>query len=502
MYASLMDALPAVLSLGNFAAVVIGVVAGICIGALPGLSATMAISVLIPFTFGMDPLIALGMMVGIYNGAMYGGSIPAVLLRIPGTPAAVATSFDGYPMAQQGKGGYALQVSVVSSAIGGIASAIVLMLLAPPLAKVTLLFGPSEVFWVAVFGLSAIVFLLGGDVLKGLMSACFGVFVSLVGLDSISGYDRYTFGHLELLDGINIVVLLVGLYAIPPAIALLEEVLDVDTSKATKLNTTSLWKAIPSMMRFWKTWLRSSVIGVFVGILPGAGGSMAAFLSYNEARRASSNPDDWGKGEPEGVAASETSNNADTASALIPALTLGIPGTAVAAVMLGGLLIHGLQPGPMLFRDNPDIVFGFMWQFLFAAILLIVLGGALATNSFAQVLRLPRPLLGAFIITLVLVGVYSINGRMFDVYLMLGFGLVGYFMDKLKFPLPPVVLGLILGGFAEQNLRLALRIGGGEWSALAASTTSKIIIAMILLVVLMPLISRVLPRKKSAASAS
>ena len=501
MYGSLIDALPAVLSLGNFAAVVLGVITGICIGALPGLSATMAISVLIPFTFGMDPLVALGMMAGIYNGAMYGGAIPAVLLRIPGTPAAVATSFDGYPMAQQGRGGYALQVSVVSSAIGGIVSAIVLMLLAPPLAKVTLLFGPSEVFWVAVFGLSAIVFLLGGDVLKGLLSACFGVFVSLVGLDSISGYDRYTFGHLELLDGINIVVLLVGLYAIPPAIALLEEVVDVDPSTAKKLNTTSLWKAFPSMLRFWKTWLRSSVIGVFVGILPGAGGSMAAFLSYNEARRASSNPEDWGKGEPEGVAASETANNADTASALIPALTLGIPGTAVAAVMLGGLMIHGLQPGPMLFRDNPGIVFGFMWQFLFAAILLIVLGGALATNSFAQVLRLPRPLLGAFIITLVLVGVYSINGRMFDVYLMLGFGFIGYFMDKLKFPLPPVVLGLILGGFAEQNLRLALRIGGGDWTALAANTTSKVLIAMILLVILTPLFSRLSRRKKSESTA-
>lgn len=502
MYGSLMDALPAVLSFGNLAAVVIGVIAGICIGALPGLSATMAISVLIPFTFGMDPLVALGMMAGIYNGAMYGGSIPAVLLRIPGTPAAVATSFDGYPMAQQGKGGYALQVAVVSSAIGGIASAIVLMLLAPPLAKVTLLFGPSEVFWIAVFGLSAIVFLLGGDVLKGLMSACLGVFVSLIGLDTISGYDRYTFGHLELLDGINIVVLLVGLYALPPAIALLEEIMDVDTSTTIRLNTVSIWRAIPGMLKYWKTWLRSSVIGVFVGILPGAGGSMAAFISYNEARRASRNPDDWGKGEPEGVAASETSNNADTAAALIPALTLGIPGTAVAAVMLGGLLVHGLQPGPMLFRDNPDIVFGFMWQFLFSAILLIVLGGALATNSFAQVLRLPRPLLGAFIITLVLVGVYSINGRMFDVYLMLGFGLIGYFMDKLKFPLPPVVLGLILGGFAEQNLRLALRIGGGDWAALAASTTSKVIIAMVILVVLAPLISRLLRPSRSRPSAS
>lgn len=497
MYGSLLDALPEVLSWMNLAAVVIGVIAGICVGALPGLSATMAISVLIPFTFGMDPLVALGMMAGIYNGAMYGGSIPAILLRIPGTPAAVATSFDGYPMAQQGKGGYALQVAVVSSAIGGVASALVLMLLAPPLARVTLLFGPAEIFWVAVFGMSAIVFLLGGDILKGLVSACFGVFVSLVGADTITGYDRYTFGHLELLDGINIVVLLVGLYALPPAIALLEEQRELDTSNAGRLNTVSIWRAIPSMLKYWKTWLRSSVIGVFIGILPGAGGSMAAFLSYNEAKRNSRHPERWGQGEPEGVAAAETSNNADTASALIPALTLGIPGTAVAAVMLGGLLIHGLQPGPMLFRDNPDIVFGFMWQFLFAAILLVALGGSLATNSFAQVLKLPRPLLGAIIIALVFVGVYSINGRMFDVYLMLGFGLIGYFMDKLQFPLPPVVLGLILGGFAEQNLRLALRIGGGDAMALAASNTSKIIILLTLGVILMPIISRFLQRLKA-----
>lgn len=496
MYGSLVDALPGVLSWMNLAAVVIGVIAGICVGALPGLSATMAISVLIPFTFGMDPLVALGMMAGIYNGAMYGGSIPAILLRIPGTPAAVATSFDGYPMAQQGKGGYALQVAVVSSAIGGVASALVLMLLAPPLARVTLLFGPAEIFWVAVFGMSAIVFLLGGDILKGLISACFGVFVSLVGADTITGYDRYTFGHLELLDGINIVVLLVGLYALPPAIALLEEERELDTTNAGRLNTVSIWKAIPGMLKYWKTWLRSSVIGVFIGILPGAGGSMAAFLSYNEAKRNSRHPERWGQGEPEGVAAAETSNNADTASALIPALTLGIPGTAVAAVMLGGLLIHGLQPGPMLFRDNPDIVFGFMWQFLFAAVLLVALGGSLATNSFAQVLKLPRPLLGAIIIALVFVGVYSINGRMFDVYLMLGFGLIGYFMDKLKFPLPPVVLGLILGGFAEQNLRLALRIGGGDAMALAASNTSKIIILLTLGVILMPVISRLLQRRK------
>ena len=498
MYSDLIQSLPNVIAWANLAALVIGVLAGIVVGAMPGLSATMAISVLVPFTFGLDPLVALGLMAGIYNGAMYGGAIPAVLLRIPGTPAAVATTFDGYPMAQRGEGGFALQVAVVSSAFGGVASAIALMLLAPPLSRVTLLFGPAEVFWVAVFGLCSIIFLLGGNVIKGLISACFGVFVSVVGSDPIFGIDRFTFGQLELLDGIHIVILLVGLYALPPVIDLLESPLKTDTDAGDRLGTQPIWRSLPRMKGFWKTWIKSSLIGIWIGILPGAGGSMAAFMSYNEARRTSKTPETWGHGEPEGVAASETANNADTASALIPALTLGVPGTAVAAIMLGGLLIHGLQPGPMLFRNNPDIVFGFMWQFLFGAILLVFLGGSLATNSFAKLLKLPRPLLGSVIIILMLIGVYSIHGRMFDVYLMLGFGAVGYVMDKMKFPLPPVVLGLILGGFAEENLRLALRIGRGDWSTLFANTTSQVLVALTLAVILGPLIKRRFVKAKAS----
>ncbi len=489
MYHDLISALPNVASLTNLLAIVIGVLSGIIVGAMPGLSATMAISVLVPFTFGLDPLVALGLMAGIYNGAMYGGAIPAVLLRIPGTPSAVATSFDGYPMAQKGQGGFALQVAVISSSIGGIASALALMLLAPPLAKVTLLFGPSEVFWVAVFGLCSIIFLLGESPLKGLIAACFGIVVSIVGVDPISGEDRFTFGYLELVDGINIVILLVGLYALPPVIDLLETPLETK-GEYKSLKTESMLRSIPRMVGFWVTWLRASFIGICIGILPGAGGSMAAFMSYNEAKRASKTPETWGNGEPEGVAASETANNADTASALIPALTLGIPGTAVAAVMLGGLLVHGLQPGPMLFRDNPDIVFGFMWQFLFGAVLLIFLGGTLATNSFAKLLKLPRPVLGSIIMVLMFIGVYSINERMFDVYLMLGFGFIGYVMDKFKFPLPPVVLGLILGGFAEENLRLALLIGGGDWTILFENTTSLILVALTIAVAVGPTIRK------------
>jgi len=296
------------------------------------------------------------------------------------------------------------------------------------------------------------------------------------------------------------VILLVGLYAMPPVIDLLETPLEAK-GLGKALKTESLLRNLPKMFGFWKTWLRSSVIGILIGILPGAGGSMAAFMSYNEARRASKNPENWGNGEPEGVAASETANNADTASALIPALTLGIPGTAVAAVMLGGLLIHGLQPGPMLFRDNANIVFGFMWQFLFGAILLIFLGGALATNTFAHLLTLPRPVLGAIIIVLMFIGVYSINERMFDVYLMFGFGLIGYVMDKFDFPLPPVVLGLILGGFAEENLRLTLLIGQGHWSALFANKTSLVLVALTIAVVVGPIIKRRLSKSRRQRSA-
>lgn len=488
MYEDLLRVLPIVLGPENVIAVAVGVVAGIVVGALPGLSATMAISLLVPFTFGLDPLVALGLMAGIYNGAMYGGAIPAVLLRIPGTPAAIATTFDGHPMARRGEGGFALQVALVSSAIGGIASALALMLLAPPLSQVTLLFGPAEIFWVAVLGLCSIVFLLGGDVVKGLISACFGVFLSTIGSDPIFGNDRYTFGRLELVDGLHIVVLLVGLYALPPVLDLLESPSESARTGPGRLGTVPFWQALPRMLGFWKAWLRGSVIGIWIGILPGAGGSMAAFLSYDAARRASSHPERWGRGEPEGVAAAEVANNADTAAALIPALTLGIPGTAVAAVMLGGLLIHGLQPGPMLFRDHPEVVYGFMWQFLFSAVFLVFLGGSLATNSFAQLLKLPRPLLGAVIVVLMVVGVYSIHGRMFDVWLMLGFGTIGWIMDRLGFPLPPAVLGYILGSYAEENLRLALRIGRGDWNILVQNWTSLIIVGLTVVVVVWPFV--------------
>jgi len=493
----LLHALPYVFQPANLFAMVAGVVLGIAIGALPGLSATMGIAVLIPLTFGLDPLVGLGMMAGIYNGAMYGGAIPAVLLRIPGTPASIVTTFDGYPMAQKGEAGRALQIAVVSSAIGGMVSAVVLMTLAPPLARVTLAFGPAEYFWVGIFGLSAIAVFVGKNPIKGVLSACIGLLIGCIGIDTITGAQRFTFGNINLYDGFNIVVLLTGLYAIPPAIAMAEEAVKTGISR-DKLRVKSSHGMFDDWRRLWKTWTRSSVIGVIVGLLPGAGGNIAAFLSYNEAKRASKTPDEFGEGSPEGVAAGECGNNADNSAALVPALTLGVPGSSVAAVILGGLLIHGLRPGPALFRDYPDVVYGFMIQMFVTSALLMFIGGIIGTRVFIHVLRLPRVLLVPLIAGLTAVGVYSINNSMFDLYMMLGFGLLGYAMERLDFPLAPAVLGLILGPMAEENMRLALLISQNDWLVFVTRPISVTIAVLTLLVLAFPIIRDILARRRTA----
>ncbi|WP_191083436.1 tripartite tricarboxylate transporter permease [Roseococcus microcysteis] len=487
MWDGLLHAIPGVFAWQNVLAMVVGTIGGIIIGALPGLSATMGIAVLIPLTFGMEPLVALGMMAGIYNGAMYGGAIPAVLLRIPGTPAAVCTTLDGYPMAQRGDAARALQISCLSSTVGGMASAIALIALAPPLVQVTLLFGPAEYFWVAVFGLCSVSVLLGKDPVKGLIAACFGLLLGTVGIDGVSGHERFTFDDMNLAGGLHVVVVLTGLYALPPIFMLAEEAARRKAGEGMAVLRASVG-LFHGWTKFIRTWIRSSLIGIAIGILPGAGGSLAAFLAYNEEKRASKDPESFGQGSENGIAAAECGNNADNAAALIPALTLGIPGSAVTAIILGGLLIHGLQPGPALFRDHGDVVYGFMIQMLITSVLIIFFGGVVASRLFANVLRIPSALLAPCVLGLCVVGVYSVQDSMFDVYLMFGFGLIGYCMDRLRFPLAPVVLGVVLGGMAESNLRLALIIAQGDYIQLVSSVVSQIVIAMILVVLAVPLI--------------
>ncbi|QZN97515.1 tripartite tricarboxylate transporter permease [Symbiopectobacterium purcellii] len=485
MIDALLSALPHVFAPANLFAVALGTVAGLVVGALPGLTVTTGIAILIPLTFGVDPLFALGMMAGMYNGGSYGGAIPAILLRIPGTPASVATVLDGYALTRQGKTAYALQVAVASGVIGSALSALALILFAPGLASMSLFFGPAEYFWMALLGLATVTSLLGDDFIKGIIAAIVGLLIGTVGLDISTGDERYTFGILELTEGLDLVVLLTALFAFPPLIHMLEQPISAGMpGHLLKL------KRQGSVLAQWRTflpvWLRSSVIGIIVGVLPGAGGSMSCYLAYNDAKRHDSDPDSYGKGNPKGVAASEAGNGADNAASLIPALTLGIPGSGIAAVILGGLLVQGLRPGPQLFQDYPDIVYGFMLQMLLSALLLAVVGGLTATRLFGQVLRLPTILLVPVIMLFITVGVYAVNNTLFDLYLFFAIGVVAYFLEKLDYPSAPIILGVILGPIAETQLHLALTISGGNTLALVSSPLSIILVLLTLFIFVTP----------------
>ncbi len=470
IFANVLAAAPGLLDPSVILAMLAGTAIGIAVGALPGLSATMGIAVLIPLTFSMEPLVALGMIAGIYNGAMFGGSIPAILLRIPGTPAGIATVFDGHEMAKNGQARLALDVSLASSSIGSAVSAVALLLIAPPLVLIALKFSPANYFWLAVFGMTTIAILLAGNPAKGILSACFGL---CLGVDGISGAERFTFDTLELLSGIHIVVLLTGLYAIPPAIDLLMGKNTIDAGNIELGEKTAGFKWLSLI----PTWIRASGIGLVVGIIPALGGNIAALLAWQEERRWSKKQDNWGKGEPAGLAAPECANNADTAATLIPALTLGIPGNAVAAVVLGALLVHGLLPGPELFRANADITYGFMLSMLVTAGMMFVIG-KLGARLYVNVLRIPNTILGPMILALTVIGIYAIHNSVFEVALMLCFGLIGFGMEKLSIPTAPAVLVVILGQIAEENLRRALLISGDDFGYLLQGPISIILVTL------------------------
>lgn len=485
MIQDLVGAAVALMAWDNILAMVLGTLLGIVIGALPGLTTTIGLAILIPLSFGLSPLVALGLMAGLYNGSMYGGAIPAILLNIPGTPAAIATTFDGFPMTRQGRAAEALRIACFSSAVGGFISALALLLLAPPLSLVTLAFGPPEYFWIATFGLVSISVLIGGDPVKGILSALIGLLIASVGMDVVTGRVRFSFGRLELVDGVNIVVVLIGLFALPRVLQMAENAglkgVRVADLKIGRSDITPV-----SIMPLIPTWIRSGIIGIIVGILPGAGGNIAAFLSYNEAKRADRDPDSFGKGNPKGVAAAEAGNSSDNAASMIPTLTLGVPGNAIAALIMGGLLVHGLQPGPSLFRENGEIVYGFVLQMMITSVLLFALGGMIATRVFAQALRLPQVILAPMIVALMCLGLYTVNNSQFELFMMIGFGVFGYVLMKMHFPLPPMILGVILGEMAEQNLRTALLISLGDWWHLLASPISKGIAALVVIVLLFP----------------
>lgn len=444
---------------GNLFAAVFGTALGILVGALPGLTATMGVALLVPATYLMEPVTGLIMLCGIYCGAIYGGSIPGILLHTPGTPAAIMTMLDGNRMTKRGEAKRALSTAAIASATGGLISAAALLFLAPPLANFALKFGPPEYFCLALFGMTIISSLTADAMIKGLIVGFFGVFVSTIGLDPCEGVSRFCYNSPNLLEGFGIVPVLIGLFSIPEALTLTGELTSPRTGVGRVAGRTFL--KYSEYFRMGTLFLKSSLIGTIIGIIPAAGPEIAPFVSYREAKRSSKIPDKYGTGIPDGIVASEAANNGVTGGSLIPLLTLGIPGSAVAAVYLGALTIHGLRPGPMLFVNNPELIYGLFIGFFIVQFALIGMGLP-GSTLFAQVVRLPRHIIAAYIFFFSIIGSLAMNGNIFDVWVMFGFGLLGYVMRKLGFPAPPIVLGLVLGPILELNLFSSLSMSHGS----------------------------------------
>lgn len=439
----------------------LGILLGILVGAMPGLSATVGIAVFLPFTFTLDPLPGLVLLLGLYNGACYSGSIPAILLRTPGTPASAATVLDGYPMSRQGQAGQALSVSLVASVVGGLLGAVLLIVLAPAVAEFALSFGPPEYFALAILALTIIASLGDGALAKGVISAGLGVLIAMVGLDSISGFTRFTFGNSELSGGIELIPLLVGLFGAAEALTQIER-LRGNTDGTVSMGTFRL--GLAKLRSLAPATLGSSVLGFFIGALPGVGGDIGGYVAYNETKRFSrGDKQNFGKGEPRGVAAAESANNSAQVGGLVPTLTLGIPGNTAAAVLIGALLVQGLQPGPQLFSGSPDLVYGSFIAILIGFALLLVVG-ALGIRLWAQIIRVPPALLWPGVLVLSIIGAYAVRTNPFDVFVMLLAGLLGYFMIKRGFPIAPLLIGVIVGPLAEENYRLAMIQTGGSFS--------------------------------------
>jgi putative tricarboxylic transport membrane protein len=432
-----------------------GAAGGILIGGLPGLTATMGIALLIPITFGMHPASGLIMLGAVYCGAIYGGSIAAILVRAPGTPAAAATVFDGYEMTKKGEAGRALGAAVLSSFVGGFISTTILIFVAQPLAMFSLRFGPPEFMWLGIFGLTIIASLSGKSLLKGLISGAIGLLIATMGMHPLTGYMRFTFGRVELYDGVPVIIALIGLFSVSQVLYLTERKGGEAAEIADKIGRVlPTWEDLKLCK--W-TLLRSGLIGTTIGAIPGAGADIASFVGYNEARRWSKHPEKFGTGYIEGVVGSEAANNGVTGGSLIPLLTLGIPGNAVTAVLLGGLLIQGLLPGPELFTKHADITYGFIMSLYLAKTFYLILG-FFGARHFVRVVKTPSGVLAPVITALAVIGSYAINNSLSDVWLMLGMGLLGYALRKFDFPLAPICLAIILGPMVESNLARTLTL--------------------------------------------
>lgn len=470
---------------------------GIIVGALPGLGTVTALAMILPFTFVLTGPQAIGLLLAVYVSSVYGGSIPAILINVPGTPQSAATTFDGYPMAKSGKAAEALGWVTVASTIGGVFSMIVLMFAAPQLAAIAIEFGSVETFALIVFSLTTIAWVSVGNPLKGLLAGVIGVVLSTVGVDELSGAQRFTFGVFELSAGFHVVPILIGLFALSEVFVTAGR--GIPKTAAPIISTGFRVAPFRDWLRLRVTLLRSSALGTFLGVLPGVGATAASLIGYAQAKSGSPNRDNFGKGEPEGIVASEAANNAVTGGALVPTLALGIPGDAPTAVMLGALIIHGITPGVQLFARNPDLV-SFIFIALLVANIMMLFVGAIAAQLFSRVLKLPHALVMGGVVALALAGSYVIRFSILDVWVAVIAGLVGWLFRLANVPLAPVVIGFILGTPLETNLRQALIVNQMDPFGFFESPIACMFFALTLAVVLWPLAARFLRRQSKNAA--
>lgn len=437
----------------------IGVVIGLVVGMIPGMTISTGIIVLLPVTFVLPADISIALLLGLYVGGMTGGSFSAVLLNIPGTPSASATAIDGYPMAARGEAGRALGIAITASFIGGMASFLFLFFVAPLLASVALQFRTEDMFAVLFFGITIICSFAAKSLVKGLLSGAIGLAIVTIGQDPVMGTQRFTFGQVNLMAGVHFLTAMIGLFAIPQLVSNLTDVTGGAKQIQTKL--ASVIPSPPDLKAIRLPVAIGSLTGSFLGILPGAGGPIAAFISYDYTRRASKKPETFGSGVVEGVAAPESANNAVTGGALIPMMTLGIPGDPVTAILIGALIVHGLAPGPLMFLERGDFAYGLIFSFFWANIFNFIIALA-ALRLLVKVLATPRALLMPTVAVLCVIGSFALRNNFFDVYVMLFFGLVGLGMRWLDMPVVPLLLALVLGGQLEENLRVALTSSQGD----------------------------------------
>lgn len=492
----------AVFTLQSLFMIVLGVFVGIIFGCIPGLTTTMAVALCLPLTFGMNPTAAMSLLMGLYIGGTSGGLISAILINIPGTPASVATCWDGHPMAARGEAGKALGAGVVFSFIGTLLSIVALMFIAPPLADFALNFWPSEYFALALFSLTMIGTLAGKQLAKGIAAGLLGMVLAFVGTAPIDAVPRFTFGLHDLDGGFDILPALIGLFAVSEILSVAEQ--DVELKKSDVLTEFKMKGFGFSLKEFaGQTWnmIRSAIIGIGIGILPGIGAGTSNIVAYGVAKSQSKHPEKFGTGLLDGIVASETSNNATIGGAVVPLLTLGIPGDTVTAMILGGLMIHGLTPGPLLFIQNGPVVYGIFISLLIANVVMLVME-FFGLRVFARLLRVPKYILLPIIFALCAVGAYGLNNRVFDIWVVMLFGVIGYVLTKLKFPTSPIILGIILGPMAETNFRRGMQMNDGNFMTfIGRPITIVFLVATAFMILFTVLGARKTKKREDAAAA-